>query len=87
MVIQESNGALSGALNARYSAPAADLRLQFQGRALEGKTQSFTVPLADGANGKIELIPGTAINLLEVNFESPAGSGPITSANFVLVKR
>ena len=87
LVIRDDNGTLSGALTARYSAPTANLSLQFQSGVQEGRTQTFTVPLANGVSGRIELIPGTAINLLEVNFESPAGSAPVTSANFVLVKR
>ncbi len=87
LVIRDDNGTLSGALTARYSAPTANLSLQFQAGVQEGRSQTFTVPLANGVSGRIELIPGTAINLLEVNFESPAGSAPVTSANFVLVKR
>ncbi len=87
LVVQETNGMLGGTLTAKYSGPAAELKIQFQGPVQEGRTQTFPVQFPNGENGSVELIPGTAINLLEINFVAPSTTGPINAANLVLVKR
>jgi hypothetical protein len=42
---------------------------------------------SDGANGTIELIPGSAFNLLEVNFTTDPRPGKVRQGNVVLVKK
>ena len=40
-----------------------------------------------GAKGTLELIPGPAFNLLEVNFSTDEKPGTVRQANFLLVKK
>ena len=81
LVIQENNGRMTGTLSARFVNPAGTLKFDFQGPVVTtAKTQTF--PLSGGEMGSIELIPGSAFNLLEVNFQTASQVG-----NFVLVKR
>jgi hypothetical protein len=87
MAVDEANGTMHGTLTAKFSTPAAALTLEFQGPVQQGKTQTFAVPFSDGTSGTLELIPGTAFNLLEVNFQSAPRAGSVSTANFVLVKR
>jgi hypothetical protein len=42
---------------------------------------------ADGAKGTIDLIPGGAFNLLEINFHTDAKAGKIQQGNMVLLKK
>jgi hypothetical protein len=41
----------------------------------------------DGTPGTIELIPGPAFNLLEVNFQTDPQPNKIRLGNFILVKK
>ena len=50
-------------------------------------TQKFTLVTSDGAPGTIELIPGPAFNLLEVNFLTDPKANKIRAGNFILVKK
>jgi hypothetical protein len=87
LTVTESNGRISGTLVAKFITPLATLNLDFQGQLQTGRTQTFPVQFSDGATGSIELIPGSAINLLEVNFQSTPRGGSVSTANFVLVRR
>jgi hypothetical protein len=47
----------------------------------------FNLVTSDGAKGTIELIPGSAFNLLEVNFQTEPKPGKVRQADVVLVKK
>jgi hypothetical protein len=91
LVVQESNGRVIGTLDARFAAAgnAVDptLKLEFQGAVQQSRNQTFPLRTSDGTVGSIELLPGSAFNLLEVTIRTDPQAGKITSANFVLVKR
>jgi hypothetical protein len=42
---------------------------------------------SDGTSGTLELIPGPAFNLLEVNFLTDPRANAIRAGNFILVKK
>ena len=46
------------------------VRFAFEGDIAATPTQKFTLMTSDGTPGTIELIPGPAFNLLEVNFQT-----------------
>jgi hypothetical protein len=92
LVVTEDAGRITGLLAARFLLPAGspgdpNLRLSFQGLVLQSRTQSFPVATEDGRSGTIELIPGPAFNLLEVNIQLDSAANKISAANFVLLKR
>jgi len=92
VVVQEASGNMTGTLTARFAATAGSsqtpsVTLTFQGSVQDSKTQTFPLQTSDGSAGTIELIPGSAINLLEVTVQIEAKPGKLSSANFILVKR
>lgn len=89
--VREENGKVFGGLSVRFKVPAGsagdpELRLMFSGELKEMRTQSFALETTDGAKGTIELIPGNAFNLLEINFLTEPRSGKVARGNFVLLK-
>jgi hypothetical protein len=92
LVLHEENGRAAGTLYARFKLPSGSagdptLRFDFAGSFQNGRSQSFSLETSDGAKGTIELIPGPAFNLLEVNFSTDLRPGKVRQANFLLVKR
>jgi hypothetical protein len=92
MNIAEDSGHASGSLAARFKLPpgSADdpiVRFTFSGDFSNVRNQVFELQSSDGSKGRIELIPGTAFNLLEINFLVEAGPGKIRQGNAVLVKK
>jgi hypothetical protein len=92
LVVHEENGRASGTLFGRFKLPTGSkddpvLRFDFSGDFRNTRNQSFTLETSDGAKGTIELIPGPAFNLLEVNFQTEPKPGKIRQANLVLVKK
>ena len=91
LVVHEENGHADGTLFARFklaSGPGDSVvRFNFSGEFTNTRTQRFTLETTDGATGAIELIPGTAFNLLEVNFKIDAKPGKVRQGNMVLVKK
>ena len=92
LVVREQNGQASGTLFARFrlsggSSDDPTLRFDFAGSFQNARSQSFTLLTSEGAKGTIELIPGPAFNLLEVNFTTEARPGTIRQATFLLVKK
>jgi hypothetical protein len=92
LVVHEENGQATGTLYARFKLPFGSsgdpiLRFDFTGSFQNARTQSFSLQTSDGAKGTIELIPGTAFNLIEVNFTTEARPGKVRQANFLLVKK
>ena len=92
VVVNEDNGHATGTLSARFKLPpgsAGDptLRFDFSGDFQATRNQSFDLVTSDGAKGTVELIPGPAFNLLEVNFQTEPKEGKIRQADVVLVKK
>ncbi len=90
--VQEQNGHADGNVEARFKRPpgVADdpvVRFKFAGDIAAAPTQKFTLTTSNGASGVIELIPGPAFNLLEVNFQTDSQPNKIRSGNFILVKK
>ncbi len=50
------------------------LRFEFAGEFANSKAQKFELQTSDGTKGTIELIPGAAFNLLEINVQIPTRS-------------
>ncbi len=92
MEVHEENGRSSGMLFARFqlaSGVAGDplVKFSFEGTFENSRTQKFVVTTSNGARGVIELIPGPAFNLLEVNFSTYDKPGMVRAGNFLLVKK
>ena len=92
LVVHEENGQATGTLYARFKLPSGSsgdpiLRFDFAGSFQNARSQSFSLQTSEGAKGTIELIPGPAFNLIEVNFTTEARPGKVRKANFLLVKK
>lgn len=92
VLVHEENGHVKGTAFARFKLPAGNtgdpvLRFDFFGDFQAKRNQVFDLVTTDGAKGTIELIPGSAFNLLEVNFQTEAKPGKIRQADIVLVKK
>jgi hypothetical protein len=92
LVVREENGQASGTLTARFRLPAGStdnpvVRFDFAGTLRSTRAQRFAVTTAGGATGTLELIPGPAFNLLEVNFTTADKPGMVRQGNFLLIKR
>lgn len=88
LTVQENNGVASGSLVALFKiAGNGDVRFTFSGEFKYTRVQTFPLQTADGVKGTIELIPGPAFNLLEVNFTMDPAPGRVRQANFVLLKK
>ena len=92
LVVREENGQASGTLTVRFRLPAGStdnpvVRFNFAGAFGSSRAQKFTVTSGSGATGTLELIPGPAFNLLEVNFNTGDKPGTIRQGNFLLIKQ
>jgi hypothetical protein len=92
VLVYEENGRASGSAFARFKLPAGTsgdpvLRFDFSGNFQPTRIQTFTLTTSDGTKGTIDLIPGPAFNLLEVNFTTEAKPGKVRQADVVLVKK
>jgi hypothetical protein len=91
LAVHENNGHADGTLSGRFKPPAgatdAVVQFTFEGDIAATPAQRFTLKTSDGRSGVIELIPGPAFNLLEVNFQTDPGANKIRSGNFILVKK
>jgi hypothetical protein len=92
LLVTEENGRATGTAFARFKLPPGSkgdpiLRFDFSGQFQSSRRQVFNLVTTDGAKGTIELIPGSAFNLLEVNFQTEAKPGKIRQADVVLVKK
>jgi hypothetical protein len=91
-LVSEENGHLIGTVVGRFKIPPGTtgdpvLRFNFSGDVQPARNQKFDLVTSEGAKGTIELIPGPAFNLLEVNFETEMKPGKIRQADVVLVKK
>jgi hypothetical protein len=92
LVVREENGQVSGTLTARFRLPPGStdnpaVRFDFAGTFGSARAQKFALTAASGATGTLELIPGPAFNLLEVNFNIGNKPGMIRQGNFLLIKK
>lgn len=92
LVVREENGQARGTLTARFKLPAGStdnpvVRFDFAGAFGGTRAQKFAVTAAGGTTGSLELIPGPAFNLLEVNFNTADKPGMIRKGNFLLIKK
>ena len=89
--VHETSGHVDGTLEARFKlSPGANdpvVQFKFAGDIAATPTQKFTLMASDGTPGSIELIPGPAFNLLEVNFQADPQANKIRAGNFILVKK
>lgn len=92
LVVREDNGRAGGTLIGRFKVQPGSgtdpmLQFDFSGEFKSTRNQIFKAETSDGSKGTLELIPGPAFNLLEVNFQIEAKPGKIRQANVVLVKK
>jgi hypothetical protein len=92
VVVHEESGHITGTAFGRFKLPAGStgdpvLRFDFAGDLQPTRNQVFNLVTSDGTKGTIELIPGPAFNLLEVNFQAEPKPGKIKQADVVLVKK
>ena len=92
VLVHEENGRVTGSAFARFKLPPGStsdpvLRFDFTGEFQPSRRQVFNLVTAEGAKGTIELIPGPAFNLLEVNFQTEPKPGKVRDADVVLVKK
>ena len=92
LVVREDNRRATGAFTVRFKLPPDShldpvLHGDFTGTFQNTRNQTFSLETSDGAKGEIELIPGSAFNLLEVDLTIEPRPGKVQKANFVLVKK
>jgi hypothetical protein len=92
LVVHETDGHADGTLFARFKLPPGStgdpvLRFDFAGDFQPTRSQKFPLTTSEGAKGTIELLPGPAFNLLEVNFDTDPRPGKVHQGNVVLIKK
>ena len=90
LLVREEGGQIFGTLSARFLVTGKvdpNVRFDFSGPVHETGPETFPLQASEGAKGTVELIPGTAPNLLEVNFKLDGPPGKVREAGVVLVKR
>ncbi|MDP8990604.1 MAG: hypothetical protein M3N41_11065, partial [Acidobacteriota bacterium] len=92
LVVREENGRAGGTLSARFKLPPGntgdpEVQFNFEGAFQSSRGQIFALTSKSGGQGILELIPGPAFNLLEVNFSADEKAGTVRQANFLLVKK
>jgi len=96
LLVREENGRASGKITARFKlAPGStdnpEVHFDFTGAFGIARVQRFAISTSSGGAGTLELIPGPAFNLLEVNFNIGDKTrdlrGTIRQGNFLLIKQ
>jgi hypothetical protein len=90
LAVHDENGQLKGSFYGRFTAPPGTdpvVRFDFSGPITSNRMQSLALTTTEGANGTLELIPGGAFNLLEINFRSDPKPGKLQRGNMVLLKK
>jgi hypothetical protein len=90
--VHVDKGHATGTFSARFKLPPGSkedpaLRFEFSGDLQATRTQVFSLTTSDGTKGSVELIPGNAFNLLEVNFQTELKPGKIRFGDVLLVKK
>lgn len=91
MQVNEADNYVTGSLSATFLLPAGSagdptLMFTFQGPLQAQRNQRFPLTTGEGVAGTIELIPGPAFNLLEVNFQTEPAENKVRAGNFILIK-
>jgi hypothetical protein len=92
LVVHADGNKMSGTFFGRFKLPAGSkddplVRFDFEGEQQPSATQSFKLVTSDNLAGSVDLIPGTAFNLLEVTFTTDAKPGKIHQGDLLLVKK
>jgi hypothetical protein len=92
LTVKEANGHVTGVFSGRFRLPpgsTADpmVAFTFEGDLTPNRNQTFNLRTRDGVSGTIELIPGPAFNLLEVNFQMELRPNRVRAGNFLLIKK
>jgi hypothetical protein len=92
LAVHEENGQLKGSFYGRFTLPPGSrndpvLRFDMIGPVTSSRTQKLTLETTEGAKGTIELIPGGAFNLLEINFHIDQKAGKVDQADMILLKK
>ncbi len=89
LVVHEENGRIDGTLFGRFKVSSGDpvIRFDFSGEFQKTRNQVYRLQTSDGTKGTVELIPGPAFNLLEIDFATEPKPGKIRQGNFLLVKK
>ncbi len=92
VIVHEENGVAKGTVFGRFKLPPGStgdpvLRFDFSGPFQSTRNQVFSLVTSEGTKGTVELIPGPAFNLLEVNFQTEPKPGKVRQADVVLVKK
>lgn len=92
VVVSVENNHVTGTFSGRFKLPRGTkgdpvVQFDFSGDLRPTRNQVFVLQSKDGAKGTIELIPGNAFNLLEVNFQMDPRQGKIRAADLLLVKK
>jgi hypothetical protein len=90
VVVREEGGQIRGTVNARFVITGSadpNMRFDFSGPLQSARYQAFPLRTPDGAKGTVELIPGNAFNLLEVNYTIDGAPGKVAESDVILVKR
>ncbi|HEX5430863.1 MAG TPA: hypothetical protein VFW83_02775, partial [Bryobacteraceae bacterium] len=93
--VSQSNNHVTGTFYGKFKLPRESkqdpvVRFDFSGDFQPNRNQAFRIRAPDGSTGTVELIPGNAFNLLEVNFQMGAQPGQpekIRAADVLLVKK
>ena len=88
--VKIENGQMSGTVSATFDAlPKTDpaVKFTFAGPMQAGREQSFPLQTAEGAAGKVTLIPASAFNLLEVRFTLENAPGKVAESGVILIKK
>lgn len=90
--VKEANGHVNGIFSGRFKLPpgsTADpvVAFNFEGDLTPHRNQVFKLRTRDGVTGIIELIPGPAFNLLEVNFQLELRPDRVRAGNFLMLKK
>lgn len=91
-MVREANGHCDGRMVARFVQPPGSstdpvLRFEFSGEFKSSRVQTFDLQTSDGSKGTIDLIPGSAFNLLEINVQIAAKPGKVSQVNVILIKK
>jgi hypothetical protein len=90
VLIKEEGGQISGSVNAQFiifGSGDPNIRFNFSGPMQASRYQAFALKTPDGIQGKVELIPGNAFNLLEINYTLEGAPGKVRESDVILVKR
>jgi hypothetical protein len=92
LTVREENGQAKGTILVHFKLPQGNrtdpiVLFDFEGPLQATRNQSFPLVTGHGAKGSVELIPGPAFNLLEVNFTTEDKPGTVRQGNFLLIKK